>query len=169
MPWEALRHAMPLAQHMRPHGVVFVGQQHEFAGSVHTPPDRQHPCPHTAEPDGQVTAALWNGRRTAAPAAATAVAPSSFNAPRRDVDPAIAFDSPSNRSVIARPLESQPPTGDSLPFSGFAQRPLRFFYGIPARAGRGETYDRWQCSWRAVSLRTRILPSVLPPLRVSRP
>ena len=91
--------AMPLWQQLVPQGVTPLGQQHDDAGSVQVPPFGQQPCPQTGLPAGQVTAPPWNGRRTTAPAAARAVAPSSLSAPRREVGPAIARERSSKRSL----------------------------------------------------------------------
>jgi hypothetical protein len=89
-------HATPVAQHLVPHGVVPLGQQHELAGSVQMPPLGQHPCPHTCDPVGQVTAPPRKGLKMAAAAAAAPVAPRTFSAPRRLVGRAMARDRSSN-------------------------------------------------------------------------
>ncbi|GEM_PF-4733572 len=99
-PLEASRQAMPVAQQFGPHGVVPFGQQHSNEAFEQVPPLGQQPEPHTGLPVGHVTAPPWNGRRTTAPAAASALAPMTFRAPRRDVGRAIALDRSSNRSVI---------------------------------------------------------------------
>jgi hypothetical protein len=98
--------ATPLLQHACPHGVVPFGQQHPVAGDEHVSPFWQHPLPQAGPPSGQVTAALRNGRSSVAPAVATNVAPTSFNAPRREVGAAIARLRSSNPSLTAPPPNS---------------------------------------------------------------
>jgi hypothetical protein len=97
-------HGTPALQHEVPHGVVPDGQQQEVVGSEQMPPRGQQPCPHVAAPDGHVTAAPLNGRRSVAAAAAAPAAPSTLRAPRRDVGRAILRDRSSNGSLMPRSM-----------------------------------------------------------------
>jgi hypothetical protein len=100
-PLEASMQATPVAQQFGPHGVVAFGQQHSNDGFEQVPPLGQQPVPQTGLPVGQVTAPPWKGRSTTAPAAARAVAPITFSAPRREVGLAIDLVRSSKRSVIS--------------------------------------------------------------------
>jgi hypothetical protein len=99
-PFVALTQATPPSQQRGPQGVVPAAQQHDVDGSEHDWPFWQQPLPHTGAPLGHVTAPPLKGRRSVAPTAAAAAAPSTLRAPRRLVGSAIDRDSSSKPSPI---------------------------------------------------------------------
>lgn len=97
----AFTHAIPFAQHEKPHGVAPLGQQHCFDASAHVSPAWQQVAPHAGAPAGHESAAARNGLTIVARVALVIAAPMTLRTLRRVGAPAIARVRSSNPSMAA--------------------------------------------------------------------